>query len=88
MSVRQAQREIDSAEFIEWAAYHTSDPWGEERADLRIGILAATVVNMFSKKNYSASDFMPDFEGERLRPQITSPKLIENMMRTMFPRKQ
>jgi hypothetical protein len=67
MSVSQAQEEINSAEFCEWLAFAEIEPFGEARADLRAGIIAATVANALSsgRKNYSASDFMPDFSGEK-----------------------
>lgn len=63
MSIKRAQQEIDSAEFSEWIAYAHLEPFGEERADLRMGILASTFVNMMSAKGkrYQPKDFMPKF---------------------------
>ena len=61
MSVRQAQREIDSREFAEWIAYDRIDPFGEERADWRVGQLTAMVANLFTKRGQAkakATDFM------------------------------
>jgi hypothetical protein len=48
----------------EWEAYHQIDPWGEERADLRNGVLASTMVNIAPFRKRSAptakpTDFMP-----------------------------
>ena len=57
--------EIDSAEFSEWMAYYRMDPRGEERADLRAGIVAATVANAArgrKSRTFKPKDFMPDFE--------------------------
>ena len=31
---------------LEWAEYHKLEPWGEERADMRAAIVAATIYNM------------------------------------------
>jgi hypothetical protein len=47
----------------EWAAYFDVEPWGEERADLRAGIIASTVanVNRGRRKPFKPSDFMPEF---------------------------
>lgn len=62
MSVARAQREISSAEFTEWIAFYKREPWGEERADLRAGIVASTVANAapFRKgRAYTPSEFMP-----------------------------
>lgn len=45
-------------------AYYGVEPWGEERADLRMGILASTMANLWSSKTSRPSkpkDFMPDF---------------------------
>lgn len=65
MSVKQAQREIDSAEFAEWLAYHGLEPFGEERDDLRAGIVASTIANVNRGKRakaYKPEDFMPKFD--------------------------
>lgn len=67
MSVRRAMAEIDSAEFSEWMAYYRLDPQGEDRADLRAGIVAATVANAArgrKSRAFKPKDFMPDFEKE------------------------
>ena len=47
------------------------DPFGDERADLRAGIVAATVanVNRAKGKPLSPSDFMPDFGQKHDRRQ-------------------
>lgn len=65
MSVCRAMQEISSAEFAEWMAYYRLDPQGQDRADLRSGIVAATVANASrgrKTKAYKPKDFMPDFE--------------------------
>lgn len=54
-------------QFAEWMAYSTLEPWGEERDDLRMGIVASTIANANRGKNtkaYSPQDFMPKFEPE------------------------
>lgn len=68
MSVRRAQVEIDAAEFAEWMAYYTMEPWGEDRSDLRAGIIASTIANTQRGKRTKAfkpSDFMPNFDRPR-----------------------
>lgn len=65
MSVRQAQREIDSAEFTEWMAFQRLEPYGPERADMRAGIVASTIANVHAggkRKAYTPADFMPKFD--------------------------
>ena len=55
---------MDAREFAEWMAYYELDPFGEERADLRAGIIASTFANANlgkGRKPYAPSDFMPQF---------------------------
>lgn len=62
MSVARAQQEIDAPEFAEWLAYYSIEPFGEERGDLRAGIVAAQIANAFRGKNqrpFKAIEFMP-----------------------------
>lgn len=50
-------------------AYFKLEPFGEERADLRTGILASLVANIASKKGgkkYMPKDFMPVFDKPKL----------------------
>lgn len=67
MSVSRAQREVDSNEFTHWKQYYRIDPRGEERADLRMGILATVLVRLLGKKSIRVdpSKFMPKFRGKR-----------------------
>jgi hypothetical protein len=50
----------------EWMAYAGLEPFGERRADLRMGILAALIANVNRDPDkteaFKAEDFMPDFE--------------------------
>jgi len=59
--------EISSTQFAEWMAYSRLEPWGEERDDLRMGIIASTIANANRGKNskpFKPQDFMPKFEPE------------------------
>jgi hypothetical protein len=42
---------MTSAEFAEEMAYYRIDPWGEERADLRAGIIASLVDATIPRKH-------------------------------------
>ncbi len=56
------------AEFIQWLAVYRLSPFGDERADLRAGIIASTVANCHAtrrSKAFEPADFMPQFEGNR-----------------------
>lgn len=59
--------QISSREITEWMAYDKLEPFGERRADLRAGIVASTVANVFRNakehpRAFRADEFMPDFE--------------------------
>ena len=42
-------------------AFYRIDPWGQERADLRAGVIASTVANCLSDKPWKPSDFIPKY---------------------------
>ena len=61
----------NARQFAEWRAYYQIEPWGEERADLRAGIIASTIANVNRGKGQKAfmpSDFMPDFDRKPKQP--------------------
>ena len=68
MTVSELLSRVSSHELTEWQAYYGLEPFGEDRADLRAGIVASTVANVFRKSGtspYKAQDFMPRFEKTR-----------------------
>lgn len=68
MTVGELLSRISSRELTEWRAYCALEPFGEERADLRAGIVASTMANVFRRsgtKPYKAQEFMPKFAKER-----------------------
>lgn len=61
---------ISSRELSEWMAYFELDPFGQERADLRAGIVASTVANTARdpkkrRRQWMPKDFMPQFDRPR-----------------------
>ena len=67
---------LSMVQFRRWAEFAEVEPFGEERGDLRAGIVASVVANVNRGKNtrpFKASDFMPRFErpkkqtGEQMR---------------------
>lgn len=78
MSVRRAQREIDSAEFSEWQAIYALDPFGEQRADLRAGTISATIATALSRRRiYRPRDFMFYLsDRQRVPAQMLAIKLL------------
>ena len=81
MTVRDLLDRCDSRELAEWEAYASIEPFGEERADLRAGIVAAAVANSnpYRGKAWKPSDFMPKFEAQEPRRQ--SPQEMQSAMR-------
>ena len=69
---------LTASQIMEWEAYYLLEPFGEDRADFRMGILASTVTNlvngMYTPKNKKpkmvAPDvFMPDFIKTDTKPK-------------------
>lgn len=44
-SVRELTETMDSDEFCLWVAEFELNPWDEQRADLRAGVVASTIAN-------------------------------------------
>lgn len=68
-------REMSWEQLQYWIAYSEIDPFGEARADLRSGIVAAVVANANRDPNrgsaYQPKDFMPEFNPARSRGERT-----------------
>lgn len=63
-------RSMSSRMFSEWAVFFGLEPFGEERADLRMAIIASVMANKpvygyRQGRRTSPRDFMPDFSGTR-----------------------
>jgi hypothetical protein len=56
-TLKQLYRETDSSELTEWQAYHNLEPWGEQKADVRAGIIASTIANVNKGKNTKAFSY-------------------------------
>jgi len=59
MSVRQAQRDVDSREFMCWMAYARENPMPAERQELQLGILCSLVAGAFGVKDAAPAKYMP-----------------------------
>ena len=62
-------RGMSSAEMAEWMAYAMIEPFGESRADLRMGIIASLLANIHRdpkkrRQAYKPEDFIPQFQME------------------------
>jgi hypothetical protein len=75
-TVRELMLSMDAIEFQDWKSVYEADPWSEERADLRAGIIASTVANCLTdKSSWMPSDFMPEY-GTQPEPE---PKSMEEL---------
>lgn len=80
MTVQELLARISSRELAEWAAYFKLEPFGEERADVRAALVAATVANTARnpkkrRRPFTAQDFMPRFELKQERRQTWQEQL-------------
>ena len=75
MSVRQAQSDIDSAEFSEWIAFHSIQPFTIDTHEYMLAVIASIIANVNrtkGTKSYSPEDFMPQYKKERKRDDPAS----------------
>ena len=72
-SVGWIEDNISSRELIEWMAFAQLEPFGDERADLRMGIETAALVRLWADpkkaKNITPATFMPFYEKPPTQPQ-------------------
>lgn len=82
--------ELSTRQFDEWLAFYQIEPWGEERGDVRAGIIASTIANVNRdpkqrRQPYSPKDFMPVYDRPPQEAQSTEQMLrIAEMMNEAF----
>jgi len=84
MSVRRAQAEIDSAEYAEWIAWHSMEPFTHERSENMLCVVASILANVHRGKGVSAfkpEDFKPKYGESKKRDTAET---IEMKLRAMF----
>lgn len=85
MSVKRAQREVDSREFAEWMAYADVEPFGPEREDYRAGVIAALTANVNRdpkqrQQPYDVEDFFPRYGHKEAPPaEVTEDALSSKL---------
>lgn len=66
MTVGELEERLSSRELIEWMAFAQLEPFGDERADLRMGIETSSLVRMWADpkkaKNITPATFMPFYD--------------------------
>jgi hypothetical protein len=75
-TVAELQRQMSSAEFVDWCAFYQLEPWGYEIANWRMGVIGSTVANYSGrlKKPVKPADFMPK-KPRKLSPQESRRRL-------------
>jgi hypothetical protein len=66
---------LSARQFREWMTFYAVDPFGDQRADLRMGVLAAAMSNRWRGKNEEPMkpiDFMPFNRTEQTPNEIRS----------------
>lgn len=79
--------EMTWSQFVDWQNYANLDPFGEERADLRSGTIAAVIANVNSGKGgrrYKARDFMPEFSSARKESGDRQPLVDPNKWQSVL----
>lgn len=69
--------------FRRWREFSAIDPFGEERADLRMGILAAHLGNLLKGRkgrDFKPIDFIPEFQRRRQMPAEAVQAKVHNIM--------
>ena len=82
-TIQELRAVLSYAEFQEWCLYYQIEPWGEDRADLRAGIVASTIANYAGKERSNGADpalpadFMPYLDGPEQAPQAEAQPLTD-----------
>jgi len=90
MTVGELLTRISSHELSEWMAYEQVQPFGDARADVHAGIVAATIANVNrdpkrQKKPFRPQDFMPRWEPEKRKEQTWEEQLeVVRMLHVAF----
>jgi hypothetical protein len=80
LNLRKVAEQLTSRELTDWLAYWSLEPWGEERADFRSGILAAAMSNRWRGKGEKAAkpqDFMPFTDEPEQTPDEIRARMTE-----------
>ena len=71
---------MSHAEYVNWQAIYSVEPFPEERADQRTAeLLRMMLITAGVKKLPNISDLMPDWWGEHQTPQQTPEQIRANM---------
>lgn len=57
-TVAELEHRLTAAEYAEWLAFYALDPWGEQRADMRMTQAVAASIAPHSKSKIDPNDYM------------------------------
>lgn len=69
----------------EWAALWTIDPQGQERADLRAGVIASTIANVHRDSKKRPRPFRADEFTLKFGAEAVPKRTVREAMREWFP---
>lgn len=75
MTVDELLSSMSARELSDWIAFARVEPFGEERADLRSGIIASVIANAHRDRKkraqpYTPADFMPRFDKPTVEDKV------------------
>jgi hypothetical protein len=85
-TVGELEQTMTAVEMQEWMMFAAKEPFGEIRADIRAGIIAAAVAALKGRRT-TPLDFMPFFERAEAKEE-TSAQLAERFHREFFKASQ
>ena len=83
-TLQELRAVLSYAEFQEWCLYYQVEPWGEDRSDLRAGIVASTIANYAGRQRADDAeparpvDYMPYLERPPADPVPVAPQLTND----------
>lgn len=80
MGVAEAQCRIGSAEFSEWLAYYTIEPFGERADWHRFGSLMCLLGGMFTGQKQKKPDIKDFIPRDPLEPPQTQQEMKQNLL--------
>ena len=75
---------MSAAEYRAWQEYWSESPFGDERADVRAGIVASTIANVHRGRNqppFKPQDFMPYSKQNYMADEVIEEKITKFMRR-------
>lgn len=92
LDVDALQAKMSRRRLMEWLAFYRIDPWGEQRADLRMGVLASTMIQLGAKPSSQAPkpiDFLlyPETGPASQTQSIEQQKAFARMMHEAFKKR-